>query len=281
MLVLIFIILTIILLLYIFAISPRFTRRRDMRRYRHTMFAHRGYHCIEKGIPENSMAAFSAALGKGYGIEIDLHLTRDGRLVVFHDDTLERLCGRPDTVENLTYEEVKSCRLCGTAETIPSFDEVLSLVKGRVPLLIELKIPDSSMYICRETMRCLSHYQGPCLIQSFNTIGIRWFKLNAPHILRGQLSSNLTRDPLKEAWLFRFMVKHLLSNFLGRPDFISYNLNDLPIVNVWILKHIFHVPVAVWTLNTPDMLKKGSQHFDMQIFEKRNENSFFSCYNSD
>ncbi len=272
MLVLIFIILTIILLLYIFAISPRFTRRRDMRRYRHTMFAHRGYHCIEKGIPENSMAAFSAALGKGYGIEIDLHLTRDGRLVVFHDDTLERLCGRPDTVENLTYEEVKSCRLCGTAETIPSFDEVLSLVKGRVPLLIELKIPDSSMYICRETMRCLSHYQGPCLIQSFNTIGIRWFRLNAPHILRGQLSSNLTRDPLKEAWLFRFMVKHLLSNFLGRPDFISYNLNDLPIVNVWILKHIFHVPVAVWTLNTPDMLKKGSQHFDMQIFEKRNEN---------
>ena len=103
-------------------------------------------------------------------------------------------------------------------------------------------------------------------------MGIRWFRLHAPHILRGQLSSNLTRDPLKEAWILRFLVKHLLSNFLGRPDFISYNLNDLPIANVWILKHIFHVPVAVWTLNTPDMLKGGSQCFDMQIFEKRNEN---------
>lgn len=262
----------IIFLLYLFAISPRFARRRDMLHYRHTMFAHRGYHCMEKGIPENSMAAFRAALIRGYGIEIDLHLTRDGRLVVFHDDTLERICGRPDIVENMTYEELKACRLCGTDETIPSFDEVLSLVKGRVPLLIELKIPDSSVHICQETMRQLSHYKGPCLIQSFNTMGIRWFRLHAPHILRGQLSSNLTRDPLKEAWLLRFMVKHLLSNFLGRPDFISYNLNDLPIVNVWILKHIFHVPVAVWTLTTPDMLNKGLQHFDMQIFEKRHEN---------
>lgn len=267
-----FIITALFIVLYLFAISPRFTRRKDMRRFRHTMFAHRGYHCIEKGIPENSMAAFRAALKNGYGIEIDLQLTRDGQLVVFHDDTLERICGLSDTVENLTYEELKSCRLCGTTETIPAFDEVLSLVDGRVPLLIELKIPDSSVHICSETLKKLQHYHGPCLIQSFNTMGIRWFRLHAPHILRGQLSSNLTRDPLKEAWILRFLVKHLLSNFLGRPDFISYNLNDLPIANVWILKHIFHVPVAVWTLNTPDMLKRGSQCFDMQIFEKRNEN---------
>ncbi len=272
MFILILILFIIIGFLYLYAISPRFSRRRDMLRYRHTMFAHRGYHCAEKGVPENSMAAFRAALSRGYGIEIDLHLTRDGKLVVFHDDTLERICGRPDTVESLTFEELRSCRLCGTAETIPAFHEVLSLVKGRVPLLIELKIPDSSIHICRETLKELSYYQGPCLIQSFNTMGIRWFRLHAPHILRGQLSSNLTRDPLKEAWLLRFMVKHLLSNFLGRPDFISYNLNDLPLVNLWILKHIFHVPVAVWTLNTPDMLKKGARHYDMQIFEKRHEN---------
>ncbi len=261
----------LLFVLYLFALLPRLSRKQEMLRYRHTMFAHRGYHCLEKGIPENSMAAFRAALARGYGIEIDLHLTKDGRLVVFHDDTLLRMCGRPDPVEGLTYEELKSCRLGGTSETIPSFEEVLSLVEGRVPLLIELKIPDSSLLICEKTYRRLQQYDGPCLIQSFNTLGIRWFRLHAPHILRGQLSSNLTRDPLKEAWLFRFMVKHLLANFLGRPDFISYNLNDLPIVNVWILKHIFHIPVAVWTLNTPDMLHRGKQHFDMQIFEKQNE----------
>lgn len=268
---LIFSALALFIILYLFAIFPRFSRKRDMLRYRHTMFAHRGYHCMKMGIPENSMAAFRAALAKGYGIEIDLHLTKDGRLVVFHDDTLDRMCGRPDIIECMTYEELKSCRLGGTSETIPSFEDVLSLVKGQVPLLIELKIPDASMQICEKTYRRLQSYPGPCLIQSFNTMGIRWFRLHAPHILRGQLSSNLTRDPLKEAWLLRFMVKHLLANFLGRPDFISYNLNDLPIANVWILKHIFHIPVAVWTLNTPDMLYRGKQHFDMQIFERQHE----------
>ncbi len=97
--------------LYLFALLPRLSRKRDMLRYRHTMFAHRGYHCLEKGIPENSMAAFRAALNRGYGIEIDLHLTKDGHLVVFHDDTLERMCGRPDVIEHLTYKELKSCRL--------------------------------------------------------------------------------------------------------------------------------------------------------------------------
>lgn len=256
----------------LFAILPRFSRRKAMAAYRRTMFAHRGYHSLKHGIPENSMAAFRAALKRGYGIEIDLHLTRDGQLAVFHDDTLERICKRPEVIETLTRKELDACRLSGTSEKIPTFEEVLELVNGQVPLLIELKIPGSPEPICRETLRQLDGYNGPFLIQSFNTMGIRWFKLHAPWILRGQLSSNLTREPLKEAWIFRFIVKHLLSNFLGRPDFISYCLNDLPVVNVWILKHIFHVPVAVWTLRTSDMLKRGKQHFDMQIFERHHEN---------
>lgn len=141
-----------IVILYVFAILPRFSRRKEMLVYRQTMFAHRGYHCIERGIPENSMAAFRAAIEKGYGIEIDLHLTRDGQLAVFHDDTLERICGQPDTIEDMTFEELKTCRLSGTSEIIPSFHDVLSLVNGKVPLLIELKIPDSSEQICRETL---------------------------------------------------------------------------------------------------------------------------------
>lgn len=261
-----------ILVLYLFAIFPRLSHRKEMLCYRRTMFAHRGYHCLKKGIPENSVRAFRAALARGYGIEIDLHLTKDGQLVVFHDDTLERMCGRMDSIEDLTYEELKSCRLLGTSETIPLFTDVLSLVRGRVPLLIELKIPGASNQICEKTFQTLKEYSGPYLIQSFNTMGIRWFRLHAPHVLRGQLSSNLTGENLKEAWILRFMVKYLLVNFVGRPDFISYNLNDLPVVNVWILKHIFHVPIAVWTLRTPDMLKKGKKHFDMQIFEKPCEN---------
>ena len=85
-----------VILLYLFALAPRLSRRDAMRAFSGTMFAHRGYHCKERGIPENSMKAFRAAIARGYGIELDLHLTKDGRLAVFHDDTLERMCGRTD-----------------------------------------------------------------------------------------------------------------------------------------------------------------------------------------
>ncbi len=94
------------------------------------------------------------------------------------------------------------------------------------------------------------------MVQSFNTLGIWWFRRHVPHVLRGQLSSNLTADHLPEPWILTFVVKHLLGNVLGRPDFISYKLADLPMFEVWFFKHILHLPVAVWTLRTPDALKK-------------------------
>lgn len=261
-----------VILLYLFALAPRLSRRDAMRAFFGTMFAHRGYHCKERGIPENSMKAFCAAIARGYGIELDLHLTKDGRLAVFHDDTLERMCGRTDTVEELTSLELSSCTLLDTDETIPMFEDVLTLVRGRVPLLIELKIPTASLQICEEVLRQMRNYQGPFLIQSFNTMGLRWFKLHATDLLRGQLSSNLTSKKTRESWFLKFMVKYLLANFLGRPDFISYKLADLPVMNVWILKHIFHTPVAVWTLKTPEALFDGKKCYDIQIFEKSYEN---------
>ena len=142
----------------------------------------------------------------------------------------------------------------------------------RTGLLIELKIPTASLQICEEVLRQMRNYQGPFLIQSFNTMGLRWFKLHATDLLRGQLSSNLTAKKTRESWFLKFMVKYLLANFLGRPDFISYKLADLPVMNVWILKHIFHTPVAVWTLKTPEALFDGKKCYDIQIFEKSYEN---------
>ena len=145
------------------------------------------------------------------------------------------------------------------------------LITGiNLPLLIELKIPKSSLGICEKTWEILKNYNGPYMVQSFNTLGIWWFRRHVPHVLRGQLSSNLTADHLPEPWILTFVVKHLLGNVLGRPDFISYKLADLPMFEVWFLKHILHLPVAVWTLRTPDALKKGKRHYDMQIFEKKN-----------
>lgn len=266
------IVISVVILFYFFMVFPRRTEKKRILDISPSMFAHRGYHDIAHRIPENSMTAFHAAIQHGYGIELDLHLTRDGQLIVFHDDTLERLCGRPGRVEDLTYDELKSLCLLGTDERIPLFSEVLAAVNGRVPLLIELKIPTFSLKICEETYRILKSYSGHYMIQSFNTMGLRWFRLHAPHILRGQLAEHLTARECREAWLLKFLVQNLFCNFLGRPDFISYRLSDLPHLSVLLLKYIFRVPIAVWTLTTNEELKKGMSGYHIQIFEKHGEN---------
>lgn len=257
--------------LYLFSIFPRLSRRKEMDKYRNVKFAHRGYHSSRHLVPENSLAAFKAAARRHYGIELDVHLTRDEQVAVFHDDTLERLCGAPGRIESYTYGELQQFFLEHTSEKIPLLSDVLSFVDGRVPLLIELKIPGRSVKICEKTYEVLESYEGPYLIQSFNTMGLRWFRLHAPHILRGQLSSNLTADQTKEPYILKFFVKHLLSNFLGRPDFISYKLKDLPEISVWICRRIFQIPVAVWTLRTEKARTLGALRYDMQIFEKEAE----------
>lgn len=270
-----FIILTIVVLaaaaLYLYSISPRRSRLREMRAFMKTKFAHRGYHCASRKIPENSLAAFKAALDCHYGIELDVHLTKDGQVAVFHDDTLERICGVPGSVESHTYPELHRLFLQRTSEKIPLLADVLSYVNGRVPLLIELKLPGRSLKLCEKTYELLRNYKGPCLIQSFNTLGLRWFRIHAPHILRGQLSANLTEDDDSVPYILRFFVKHMLSNFIGRPDFISYKLKDLPEPGVWLCRVLFKTPVAVWTLNSDKAMRKGISRYDMQIFEKEAE----------
>lgn len=260
-------IIVILFMLYLFMIAPRLSFKKRMAAYRGIMFAHRGYHNIKRGVPENSMLSFRKAIARGYGIELDVHLSADGKLVVFHDDTLKRICGRKETIESLTARELTRCRLSGTAETIPLLDDVLQLVHGQVPLLIEMKIPTDSVEICEKLYQRLQNYNGAYLIQSFNTMGLQWFKKNAPHILRGQLSSSLTCSDKEPTWVLRFAVENLLCNTIGRPDFISYKLNDLPNPSVWFLKNFFKTPVAVWTLRTSKALRIGKKNYYMQIFE--------------
>lgn len=268
---LLFILLIFLFFFYMFIIAPRLSKKEEMKAFLHTRFAHRGYHCAERLIPENSIPAFQAALDRHYGIELDLHLCKDNQLVVFHDDNLKRICGVNGRIEEYTYDELQNFHLLNTTEKIPLFADVPKLVRGRVPLLIELKIPSRSIKICQETQRLLEDYKGTYLIQSFNTMGLNWFKKNAPQVLRGQLSSNLTAGKSDENFVLRFLVKHLLTNILGKPDFISYKMSDLPALNVSICHRLFKTPIAVWTLRTEDALETGIQYYDMQIFEKKKE----------
>lgn len=262
------VLLMLFILLYCFAIFPEMSRQKRMRAFHGIMFAHRGLHSHDERIPENSMAAFRAAIQHNYGIELDIHLTRDGELVVFHDDDLKRICGRPERPEDLTAEELTKCSLLGSKEHIPMFRDVLALVNDQVPLLVELKIPGRDMSICPKAYEMLRAYQGAYLLESFNTEGLYWFRKNAPEVLRGQLSARLTKEDSNVSWILKFLVENLCCNFLGRPDFIAYKLADLPKLSLTLLRTFLGTPIAVWTLRTQDAIREGKQEYDIQIFEK-------------
>jgi len=186
--------------------------------------AHRGLHKVDKSVPENSIPAFKEAVDKGYGVEFDVHITADDQLVVFHDDDLERMCSEEGKIEEKTYEELKPMRLAGTDEHIPLLSEVLQTINGEVPIVLELKRGARNKELCERTYAMLRLYRGDVCIESFDPFIVRWWRINAPEVLRGQLST--TPEKLRESskWYQAFAVGNVLTNFLCRPHFIAYGL---------------------------------------------------------
>lgn len=187
--------------------------------------AHRGLHRADRSVPENSLAAFRDAAENGYAIELDVHLTADDRVVVFHDDSLRRVCGVEQDVEALTWRELRDLRLDGTGEHIPMLSDVLAEVRGRVPIVVELKTSPRRRELCERTWELLRAYNGDYCIESFDPRIVRWWRVNAPGVLRGQLSC--TREQFGESAtpVQAFFLSRLLCNFLGRPQFIAYGLD--------------------------------------------------------
>ncbi len=187
--------------------------------------AHRGLHRADRSVPENSLSAFRDAAENGYAIELDVHLTADDRVVVFHDDSLRRVCGVEQDVEALTWHELRELRLDGTGEHMPLLSDVLAEVRGRVPIVVELKTSPRRKELCERTWELLRPYNGDYCIESFDPRIVRWWRINAPGVLRGQLSC--TREQFGEATkpVEAFALSRLLCNFLGRPQFIAYGVD--------------------------------------------------------
>ncbi len=187
--------------------------------------AHRGLHRADRSVPENSLAAFRDAVENGYAVELDVHLTADDRVVVFHDDSLRRVCGVEQDVEALTWRELRDLRLDGTGEHIPLLSDVLAEVRGRVPIVVELKTSPRRRELCERTWELLRAYNGDYCVESFDPRIVRWWRFNAPGVLRGQLSC--TREQFGESAtpVQAFFLSRLLCNFLGRPQFIAYGLD--------------------------------------------------------
>ena len=221
--------------------------------------AHRGLWGNE--ILENSLSAYKNAVAFGYPIEIDLYLSTDGELFSFHDNTLSRMTGAEGYIYEKSSSELKALRLHNSDESIPTFDEVLSLVNGKVPLLIEIKNQPNKTVVDKVIER-LKSYGGEFAIQSFNPLYIKRVKKLAPSFIRGILIGT-KKDYKKEKPLTRFILHNMLLNFIIKPDFISVNHERLPIAK----RYHKNKAVISWTVTSKDIYEKISSQCDNIIFE--------------
>ena len=195
----------------------------------HVNYAHRGLHSKDKSVPENSLAAFCLAKEAGYGAELDVQLSRDGKVVVFHDDTLDRVCGVHGRVDDFTYDELHKMSLCGTEETIPLFTDVLDTFFGGGPLVVELKTAGAkNKELCEKTLKILRTYKGIFCIESFDPRIVYWFKKNAPDIVRGQLATTYEGYRKDYGKVKSFFLSRAFANCLTKPDFNAYNIGKRP-----------------------------------------------------
>ena len=227
----ILIILLVLLLLAglgLFLIAPGRARERMKAPFYGRNYAHRGLYKEDQSIPENSLSAFRAAAQNGYGIELDVQLTADNEVVVFHDDSLERLCGVEEKLSALSWGELQQLRLAGTGERIPLLSEVFEAVGDRTPIILELKRGSRNALLCEKTLAIMDRFRPMVCIESFDPGIVRWFKKQAPDILRGQLSC-LPKELTGIHPALAFCLSRLLANFLGRPQFIAYQTGKKPL----------------------------------------------------
>jgi glycerophosphoryl diester phosphodiesterase len=253
--------LVLLFLLYLLSIKPRVYNRPDYKPFFGHMYAHRGLHT---DFPENSFTAIRLAADLGYGIEFDVHLTKDNIPVIFHDDTLIRMCGVKGYLRDYTYDELMAFRLAGTDEVIPRLDDVLKMVNGRVPLIIEYKVERNANRLCRICDRLLSNYKGLYCIQSFHPLAVRWYKMHRPRVVRGQLSEDFTKQKLNIPY---FLISHLIGNCYASPDFISYNCLHKNELSRNICRKFYKSLSVAWTVRSQEELDRISRSFDLFIFE--------------
>ena len=252
---------------YLFASAPGIHKKTKWQHLTGWDYAHRGLYDNEHGIPENSMAAFRRAVDKGYGIELDVHLTADNQLVVFHDDTLTRMCGVNKKISSFLYSDLMQLRLLGTEEGIPLFKDVLELIDGKVPLIIELKVDGSNQnLLCPLVWQLLSRYKGDYCIESFHPFVLQWFKRHEPQVVRGQLSCNFFKEN-PHCDIVLFLMANLMTNFFTHPDFIAYKYLDLDNPAVIYNRKLFHIMTVVWTIPGKPTYDRFKNKVDAMIFE--------------
>ena len=261
-------ILIIVLLLGLCALSTvGRTGHPGVRELRKWFYAHRGLHC--EGVPENSLEAFRRAKEAGYGMELDVHLLADGNLSVIHDSGLKRTTGSDGIVEDLTVRELGNYYLEGSDQTIPEFQQVLELVGGKVPLIVELKcVGNNYAALCETACKILDRYDGAYCMESFDPRCVYWLKKNRPDVIRGQLTENyFASSSARLPWLLKFLLKNQTLNFLTRPDFVAYKYCDRKTFSNTLCRKFWKIQGVTWTVKTREEFDTAVSENWIPIFE--------------
>lgn len=241
----------------------------SMRAMRQFRYAHRGLYDKAAGIPENSLSAFSRAVAHGFGVELDVHLLRDGSLAVFHDSDIRRMTGRAGYLEDLSAEELGDYPLDGTGETIPQFCDVLALFEDTgLPIIVELKsFRDNYAALAERTMRELDKFRVVYCVESFDPRCVAWVRKHRPEVIRGQLSQNFLKDRGKLSLPMAFATTHLLSNIMVQPDFVAYRFKDRKMWAPRLCRRIYGAQRVYWTIRSKEELSIAESDGAIAIFE--------------
>ena len=223
-------------------------------------FAHRGLH--GPGVPENSPAAFAAAIARGLGIECDIQRSSDGQAMVFHDWELDRLTGENGPVARRSAEQLGGIALSAGTDTIPTLRQVLFQVSGRVPLLIEIKSRRTLRIpaLCLAVRRVLEGYQGAYGVMSFDPRVAKWFRQRSPNTPRGLV---VTEENDKT---YAGTLRRHLALWHAQPDFLAYDIRDLP-SDFAEAQRARGLALASWTVRSPDLRERARLYADAPIAE--------------
>ncbi len=255
----------IVIVSYMFIIMPRCVEGADMELVS-TDYAHGGL--WDDKIPKNSLSAFRLAADAGYGIELCIQLSRDGKIVVFGDRSLKRICGVDRRICDMTFDELRGLRLCGTQEIIPTLGEVLRLIDGRVPLMLEIRADVKNNILCRKASGMLDNYRGAFCVESPDPGILAWFKEYRPRYARGQIFGNELKSKRKGAFLRGFALSNLLFNFRSRPDFIVANMKCSRNLSFVLCTSLFRVKGFVRPVRTSAEYGKCRSEGRFAVFER-------------
>ena len=261
------ILLALLAILFLFMIYPG---RQEKKRYAGLLdydYAHRGFHNEADAVYENTLEAFKLAVDHGYGAELDVRLTKDKRVVVFHDDDTSRLCGVDKAVKDLTYDELRAMKIKDSQSFVPNLEEVVELFSSKTPLIVELKVAGKDMEICQKVQDIMEGSGVDYCIESFNPEVVRWYKKNRPEVVRGQLSVDYMKAKTKAPFLIKMTMTHLLFGFALKPDFVAYNHWDVGALGFRIYRKLFKKFTVGWTIVSQEQFQEARKNFDLIIFE--------------